>query len=107
MGNAADVDFGDVLDYLAVDRQTDAILLYMEGIQDARAFMSGLRTAARAKPVIVLKVAKNASGLCARIISPSKERTSLRARRPLAGRVALRRVDGSEESPNWSGHGGG
>ena len=54
LGNAADVDFGDVLDYLAVDRHTDAILLYIEGIQDARAFMSGLRTAARTKPVIVL-----------------------------------------------------
>jgi acetyltransferase len=63
LGNAADVDFGDVLDYLAVDRQTDAILLYMEGIQDARAFMSGLRSAARAKPVIVLKVGRHQRGV--------------------------------------------
>ncbi|HEB95719.1 MAG TPA: bifunctional acyl-CoA synthetase/GNAT family N-acetyltransferase [Sedimenticola thiotaurini] len=62
LGNAADIDFGDVLDYLAVDSRTDAILLYIEGIHDARSFMSGLRAAARAKPVIVLKVGRHSRG---------------------------------------------
>jgi acetyltransferase len=62
LGNAADIDFGDVLDYLATDPKTDAILLYVEGIHDARAFMSGLRSAARVKPVIVLKVGRHDSG---------------------------------------------
>ena len=62
LGNAADVDFGDILDYLAVDQKTDAILLYVEGIHDARAFMSGLRSAARAKPIIVLKVGRHQTG---------------------------------------------
>jgi len=62
LGNAADVDFGDVLDYLAVDQKTDAILLYVEGVHDARAFMSGLRSAARVKPVIVLKVGRHETG---------------------------------------------
>ena len=62
LGNAADVDFGDILDYLAVDQKTDAILLYVEGVHDARAFMSGLRSAARAKPVIVLKVGRHETG---------------------------------------------
>lgn len=62
LGNAADVDFGDILDYLVIDHNTDAILLYVEGIHDARAFMSGLRCAARAKPVIVLKVGRHTTG---------------------------------------------
>lgn len=62
LGNAADIDFGDVLDYLAVDPRTDAILLYIEGIHDARAFMSGLRAAARVKPVIVIKVGRHSRG---------------------------------------------
>jgi len=62
LGNAADIDFGDVLDYLAVDSHTDAILLYIEGIHDARAFMSGLRAAARVKPVIVIKVGRHSHG---------------------------------------------
>lgn len=61
LGNATDLDFGDILDYLAADYKTNAILLYIEGIHDARAFMSGLRTAARSKPVIVLKVGRHAT----------------------------------------------
>lgn len=62
LGAAADVDFGDVLDYLALDSQTSCILLYVEGIRDARRFMSGLRAAARLKPVIVVKSGRHAAG---------------------------------------------
>lgn len=62
LGNAAGVDFGDILDYLVIDHNTDAILLYVEGVHDARAFMSGLRSAARAKPVIVLKAGRHKGG---------------------------------------------
>ncbi len=62
LGATADVGFGDVLDYLAVDNETKSILLYVEGINDARSFMSGLRVAARLKPVIVVKSGRNESG---------------------------------------------
>lgn len=55
LGNAWDVDFGDVLDYLAYDFGTRAILLYVESITRARKFMSAARAAARNKPVIVVK----------------------------------------------------
>ncbi|MDT8439751.1 MAG: bifunctional acetate--CoA ligase family protein/GNAT family N-acetyltransferase [Wenzhouxiangellaceae bacterium] len=61
MGNAIDVDFGEALDFLAVDHQTHSILVYLEGIRDARGFMSGLRSAARAKPVIVIKPGRHAA----------------------------------------------
>jgi len=50
LGNMADVDFGDMLDYLANDPDTDAILLYIEAITHARKFMSAARSAARVKP---------------------------------------------------------
>jgi acetyltransferase len=55
LGDMADVDFGDLLDYLAGDAETHAILLYIEGIRHARKFMSAARIAARLKPVIVVK----------------------------------------------------
>jgi acetyltransferase len=55
LGDSADVDFGDVLDYLATDRDTSAILLYIESISHARKFMSAARAAARNKPVIAVK----------------------------------------------------
>ncbi|MEP9376626.1 bifunctional acetate--CoA ligase family protein/GNAT family N-acetyltransferase [Aquabacter sp. CN5-332] len=62
LGDMADVDFGDLLDHLALDNQTRAILLYVESITDARKFMSAGRIAARAKPVIVIKAGRSAAG---------------------------------------------
>ena len=62
LGGAADIDFGEVLDFLVSDQGTDAILLYVEGIRDARRYLSALRAAARMKPVVALKVGRYASG---------------------------------------------
>jgi len=62
LGSSADVDFGEILDYLVSDRETHSILLYIEGIRDARRFMSSLRAAARVKPVIIVKVGRHAAG---------------------------------------------
>ncbi len=55
LGDSADIDFGDMLDYLGSDPRTSAILLYMESIPSPRKFMSAARAAARNKPVIVVK----------------------------------------------------
>jgi acetyltransferase len=62
LGATADVGFGDVLDFLAGDPETKSILLYVEGISNARSFISGLRVAARMKPVIVVKSGRNEYG---------------------------------------------
>lgn len=62
LGNAADIDFGDLLDFLAQDHKTQSILLYVEGIRDARRFMSGLRIASRMKPVVVIKAGRHQAG---------------------------------------------
>ena len=62
LGDAADIDFGDLLDYLAQDPHTSSILLYVEGVRDARRFMSGLRIAASMKPVIVIKSGRHLEG---------------------------------------------
>jgi acetyltransferase len=55
LGDMADVDFADLLDQLAGDIGTHAVLLYIEGIRNSRRFMSAARAAARIKPVIVVK----------------------------------------------------
>jgi acetyltransferase len=62
LGEHADVDFGDLLDYLGSDAKTRAILLYIESIDEARKFMSAARAAARNKPVIVVKAGRSAAG---------------------------------------------
>ncbi|MEI9900418.1 MAG: CoA-binding protein [Hyphomicrobium sp.] len=61
LGDMADVDFGDLLDYLAGDVSSRAILIYMEQMTSAAKFVSAARRASRAKPVIVLKPGRNAT----------------------------------------------
>ena len=69
LGEHADVDFGDLLDYLANDAATRAILLYIESIEagheSPRKFMSAARAAARNKPVIVVKAGRAGQGVAA------------------------------------------
>lgn len=61
LGDMTDVDFGDMLDYLATDPGTTAILLYIEAITAPRKFMSAARAAARLKPVIAIKAGRHAA----------------------------------------------
>jgi acetyltransferase len=61
-GVGDDIGFDDVLDFLARDTATDGIMLYLEGVGDARRFMSALRAAARVKPVVVMKAGHSLEG---------------------------------------------
>jgi acetyltransferase len=63
LGSSSDVDFGEVLEYMISDPRTESIFLYVEGIKDARRFMSALRGAARVKPVLLIKVGRH-PGVC-------------------------------------------
>lgn len=65
LGERIDVDFGDLLDMLASDAHTRAILLYIESIESPRKFMSAARAAARNKPVIAIKVGRSRNGALA------------------------------------------
>ncbi|MGB3621130.1 MAG: GNAT family N-acetyltransferase [Ketobacter sp.] len=56
---AASVHAGDILDFLVIDEQTECILMFAEGVQDSRTFLSGLRGVARSKPVIILKTGRH------------------------------------------------
>src|SRR5215468_5757127 len=62
LGDKIDVDFGDLLDFFALDGATRAILLYIESVNNARKFMSAARAAARIKPVVVVKSGRHAQG---------------------------------------------
>jgi acetyltransferase len=58
IGSMIDVDFGDLTDYFGTDQKTRSILMYIEGVTDARKFMSAARHFARTKPIIVVKTGK-------------------------------------------------
>lgn len=67
IGNSVDIDFGDVLEYLALDPKTKSILLYIEGIRNAHKFMDGLRLAAKTKPIVVIKAGRFQQGSVAAV----------------------------------------
>ena len=76
LGGGVDIGFGELLDALLLDTDTDAILLYVESVRDARRFLSALRAAARTKPVVVLKAGRSmeaAPGSVAGIPAPSPD----------------------------------
>jgi len=97
LGDMADIDLGDMLDHLAGDRATDAILMYIEHVTHARKFLSAARRAARSKPVIAIKAGR----------SPGAARAAMSHTGALAGsdavydaalrRAGILRVDGLEE----------
>ena len=60
LGDVADVDFGDVLEYLSDDAATRAIVLYIEGITDAQKFMAAAQRVSATKPLLALKVGRHA-----------------------------------------------
>ncbi|MCA0240392.1 MAG: bifunctional acetate--CoA ligase family protein/GNAT family N-acetyltransferase [Proteobacteria bacterium] len=62
LGPNTAVELPQVLDFLANDAGTQSILVYMEGIRNARRFMSALRAAAYAKPVVVMKAGRRPAG---------------------------------------------
>jgi acetyltransferase len=59
LGTMLDVGWGDLIDYLGDDPHTQAIVIYMESIGDARAFLSAAREVALTKPIIVIKAGRS------------------------------------------------
>lgn len=62
IGNAIVLDVPDYLDYLADDRETKVIAMYIEGFKDGARFVRSLRRAAALKPVVVWKGGVTAAG---------------------------------------------
>jgi acetyltransferase len=58
IGSMADIDFGDLIDYLGSDPETRSILIYMETVGNARKFLSAAREIALEKPIIVIKAGR-------------------------------------------------
>jgi len=58
LGNMADVDFAEILEYFVEDEETSSVALYMEGVKNGRRFMEAAKKISRRKPVVVLKAGK-------------------------------------------------
>lgn len=64
-GNAVDINESDLLEYFEEDQETEIIIAYIEGVKEGRRFTEVLRSAAKVKPVIVLKGGRNEGGAVA------------------------------------------
>ncbi len=62
LGSTIDIDYGDMIDYLGENPHTKSIIIYLEGVGNAKKFMSAARGFARTKPIIVIKAGKYAAG---------------------------------------------
>jgi acetyltransferase len=62
IGSMADVDFGDLIDYLGTSEEVTSIILYIESITNARKFLSAARALARIKPIICVKAGRSQAG---------------------------------------------
>lgn len=62
VGSMADVDFGDLIDYLGNDPAVSSIILYIESLTNFRKFMSAARAVSRVKPIVVLKSGRSPAG---------------------------------------------
>ena len=62
VGSMADVDFGDLIDYLGDQEQARSIIIYMENLTQHRKFMSAARSVSRIKPIIVIKAGRSQAG---------------------------------------------
>jgi len=60
IGSMLDVNWGDLIDYFGNDPRTQSIIIYMESIGDARAFLSAAREVSLSKPIIVIKAGRTA-----------------------------------------------
>ena len=59
IGSMADIDFGDMIDYLGNDTRAKSIIIYMENLTNHRKFMSAARSVSRVKPIIVVKAGRS------------------------------------------------
>ncbi|HVS14388.1 MAG TPA: bifunctional acetate--CoA ligase family protein/GNAT family N-acetyltransferase [Thermoanaerobaculia bacterium] len=87
LGDSADVDFADLIDWLITRDETRAVLLYIESIRNARKFLSASRAAARVLPIVAVKAGRRAAGARA-----AASHTGALAGDDLAYDAALRRA---------------
>ncbi|HNX17079.1 MAG TPA: acetate--CoA ligase family protein [Methanoregula sp.] len=65
VGNQSDLDFLDYLQYVEKDPKTKAIIMYIEQINDGKAFMEVVSKVTQSKPVIAIKSGSSRRGSAA------------------------------------------
>jgi acetate---CoA ligase (ADP-forming) len=96
-GNRCDIGENELLEYLIEDDETDAIALYLESLQDGRAFIKIARAAASKKPLMIIKAGRSSSGLRAASSHTGSLAGSDSVFNTMIRQTGAIRVDGIEE----------
>ena len=97
VGDCLDINFSELLDFLGRDAKTNAILLYIDNIEDTRSFISAARAAAFSKPVIAIKTGKTSAGALAAEIHTGGKQSSDAVYDALFQRAGMLRVNDLRE----------
>jgi acetyltransferase len=97
LGSMLDVGWGDVIDHFGDDPHTSSIVIYMETIGDARAFLSAAREVAITKPIVVIKPGRSSEAARAAASHTGSLAGSDEALAAAFRRVGVLRVDSVSE----------
>jgi acetyltransferase len=95
IGNQADLEVSDYLEYLADDEDTKVIVLYLEGLKDGRRFLTAARQVIRKKPIVVYKGGRSAAGARATLSHTASIAGSERIFDGVCKQIGLLQVDES------------
>lgn len=100
-GNKADIDDNDLLEYLATDDSTHAIMMYIEGIQNGDKLVPLLKKLSKAKPLVVIKSGRSERGAQAAQSHTASLAGSDEVFDAVAKQCGIIRADSLEEGLQW------
>ena len=101
LGNKADIDEADCLEYVMNDQNSKVILMYIEGVKDGVRFMETLKKTTAVKPVVILKSGRSARGAMAAASHTGSLAGSDEIFDAVIKQCGAIRADTLEEAFNW------
>ena len=101
LGNKADVDEVDVLNYLAADSNTKVIMMYIEGVTHGESFVDVLKKTTKIKPVVVVKSGRSKRGAMAAASHTGSLAGEDKVFDDIARQCGVIRAEGLEEALEW------
>lgn len=101
IGNKADIDEADCLEFVMRDQETKVILMYIEGIKEGERFIEAVREATKLKPIVVLKSGRSKRGAMAAASHTGSLAGSDEIFDAIARQSGLLRAESLQEAFNW------
>jgi acetyl coenzyme A synthetase (ADP forming)-like protein len=101
LGNKADLDEVDILNYLAADSNTKVIMMYIEGVTHGESFVDVLKKTTKVKPVVVVKSGRSKRGAMAAASHTGSLAGEDQVFDDIARQCGVIRAEGLQEALEW------